>query len=113
MEFTPGWAVGWFFVPFANLVKPYQAVAEIYRASNPDADPDFWAVSEVPAYLRVWWVSYLASNIVRTLNSRVPEFPGRMVFAIVQVALGCLAAGMVVVLVRSIHRLQLRKAAVH
>ena len=39
MEFTPGWAVGWFFVPFANLYKPYQAMAEIYRASDPNADP--------------------------------------------------------------------------
>ena len=29
MEFTPGWAVGWFFVPFANLFKPYQVMAEI------------------------------------------------------------------------------------
>src|SRR5687768_18560933 len=22
LEFTPGWAVGWYFIPFANLVKP-------------------------------------------------------------------------------------------
>ena len=25
-EFTPGWAVGWWFIPFAYLVKPFQAV---------------------------------------------------------------------------------------
>jgi hypothetical protein len=57
MEFTPGWAVGWFFVPFANLFKPYQVVSEIYRASNPDADQDFWSLSETPSSLKLWWGS--------------------------------------------------------
>lgn len=29
LEFSPGWAVGWWFVPFANLVKPFQVVREL------------------------------------------------------------------------------------
>jgi hypothetical protein len=113
MEFTPGWAVGWFFVPFANLFKPYQVVGEIYRASNPDADPDFWSLSELPSFLKIWWGSYLAFNVVRNVNSRIQDTPGNQVFAFAEFALGCLAAMMVVVVVRSIHRLQLRKAALH
>src|ERR1700754_3506800 len=32
MRFSPGWAVGWFFVPIANLWKPYQAMKEIWQA---------------------------------------------------------------------------------
>lgn len=28
VEYTPGWAVGWFFVPLANLVIPYKIVHE-------------------------------------------------------------------------------------
>src|SRR4030095_8115621 len=35
LEFSPGWAVGWFFIPIANLVKPYQAVVEIWKGSDP------------------------------------------------------------------------------
>lgn len=30
MAHSPGWSVGWFFVPFANLVKPYYVLKEIY-----------------------------------------------------------------------------------
>jgi hypothetical protein len=30
MQFTPGWSVGWFFIPFANLVKPLAAVSELW-----------------------------------------------------------------------------------
>lgn len=30
---TPGWAVGWYFIPFANLFKPYQAMRETWNSS--------------------------------------------------------------------------------
>jgi len=33
MAHSPGWSVGWFFVPFANLVKPYFVLKEIYVAT--------------------------------------------------------------------------------
>ena len=33
MEFTPGWAAGWFFVPFANLVMPYRVAVELWKAA--------------------------------------------------------------------------------
>ena len=33
MDFTPGWSVGWYFIPIANLWKPYQAMKEIWKAS--------------------------------------------------------------------------------
>ncbi len=39
MRFTPGWSVGWFFVPLLSLWKPYQAMKEIWRASQ---DPHTW-----------------------------------------------------------------------
>ncbi len=57
LNFTPGWCVGWYCVPFANLVMPYRSMAEIWQASldglnwNPDA----------PApTLRIWWGLWLA-----------------------------------------------------
>lgn len=34
MFISPGWAVGWYFVPFANLFKPLQAMKEIWLESN-------------------------------------------------------------------------------
>ena len=109
LEFTPGWAVGWFFVPFANLYKPYQVVAEIYRASNPDSDPDYWKISEVPSFIPLWWVSYIAFNVVRNVNSRIPAGQGEGL-TVAEFALGCFSAAMVVVVVRSIDRLQRKKA---
>lgn len=113
-EFTPGWAVGWFFIPLANLFKPYQAVSEIYRASDPDADPDFWSVTPVPFYLPLWWGSWVAFNLIAGFNR--PLFgqlsttgPGSTA-VLVEGAVGALAAVLLVVVTRRIHRLQVEKA---
>jgi hypothetical protein len=38
MKFSPGWAVGWYFIPIANLWKPYQAMCEIWQASAAPAN---------------------------------------------------------------------------
>ena len=52
MHFTPGWAVGWYFVPIAWFWKPYQAMREIWRAS---VSPSDWRAVPVSTLLRWWW----------------------------------------------------------
>jgi len=42
MRFTPGWAVGWYFIPIFNLWKPYQAMKEIWKASAPSRGLHFF-----------------------------------------------------------------------
>ena len=42
LRFTPGWAVGWWFVPIASLWKPFEAVRELWKASDPDSDAVSW-----------------------------------------------------------------------
>jgi len=44
-DYTPGWAVGWYFVPLANLFKPFGAMRQIWNASHSggsDLDPLAW-----------------------------------------------------------------------
>ena len=38
MKFTPGWSVGWYFIPIFTLWKPYQAMKEIWKASHAPND---------------------------------------------------------------------------
>ena len=56
MQFTPGWAIGWYFVPIAWFWKPYQAMREIWRASRNPAD---WRGAPVSPLLRWWWVLWI------------------------------------------------------
>lgn len=62
LETSPPWAVGWYFIPFANLWKPYQALAEIARAAGRQA-------SDLP--MGLWWGLWLATSISGNVSFRL------------------------------------------
>lgn len=63
MEFSPGWAVGWHFVPFANFIKPYQVVREIWDVSHKGAAAGH-------ALVGWWWALCLASGLLGRIALR-------------------------------------------
>ncbi len=60
LENSPGWAVGWFAVPFMSLFKPLMAMSEIWRASH---DPQKWRSQAAPPLLAFWWTGWIASSL--------------------------------------------------
>src|SRR3989442_1773133 len=58
---TPGWAVGSFFVPVFNLWKPYQAMKELWQASQ---NPAAWQGVTRTALLPLWWTIWLLGNVL-------------------------------------------------
>jgi Domain of unknown function (DUF4328) len=68
MRFTPGWAVAWFFIPFLNLWKPYQAMREIWMAS---ASPANWHAQPVSLLLHAWWFLWVGSALLSQLSFRL------------------------------------------
>lgn len=65
LSITPGWNVGWFFVPIANLWRPFEGIKETWQASH---DPADWPMVPVPVLLRLWWGCWLAGNILSNLS---------------------------------------------
>jgi hypothetical protein len=63
MTYSPGWSVGWFFVPFANLVMPYLVVREIWKASTPDAG-EHWRQARVSPLFGSWWALSVARGMM-------------------------------------------------
>src|SRR5690606_28980720 len=59
MKISPGWAVGWYFIPIATLWKPYQAMKEIWQASHSPTD---WEKRDSGPFLAIWWVLWIVSN---------------------------------------------------
>ena len=56
----PGWAVGWYFIPFANLWKPFEAIKEIWNSSfSPALAPNAPATAAVG----FWWAAHVSNNI--------------------------------------------------
>ena len=61
MEFTPGWSIGFYFIPILALWKPYQAMKEIWKASH---NPQNWQLEKANLVLGIWWFSWIANSMV-------------------------------------------------
>ena len=64
-EFSPGWAIGWWFIPFANWVQPMRVISQAWRASDPSLPIDetlAWRTAKLSALVPVWWVGWLGGN---------------------------------------------------
>lgn len=104
----PTGAVLWWFVPFANLFKPYQAVADSWRrlATSPAG------LSTIT--LGAWWLLFLGGNILANAYARLPlpetveAFNGRETLNIVS-DMATVVAGLL--LIRIILELERRSVA--
>ena len=52
MQFSPGWAVGWNFIPLMNLFMPFRIMKEIWKTSK---DSENWESLETPSIIIWWW----------------------------------------------------------
>ncbi len=112
MSNTPGWAAGWFFVPFASLWKPYYAMKEIWQGSDPDPGAPALLV-RVPTLLPLWWWMFIVHNIANRAGSQINKFsegPSGLITAcwvnIVGSAVTIVAAVLAALVVRAVARRQ-------
>ncbi|MGI8812581.1 MAG: DUF4328 domain-containing protein [Pyrinomonadaceae bacterium] len=120
VEFSSGWAVGWWFIPFANLVKPFQVVREVWWDSAPDFDdePTFLSASlkSAPTIMGAWWGFWIASNIFENVAARIYDVGIDAatvgVIFVISGALSTIAAFLAIKVVRDITRRQERRKEV-
>jgi hypothetical protein len=120
LTFTPGWCVGWWFVPFASMVMPYQALKEIFRASAPTAnvgaDADVaWRTGTVPSTFLLWWGTYVTNGFVGlvavglSVSSALKHEPASATAGLllgISLFLSAMSAVSVIAIMRVIHRRQ-------
>ena len=71
LRYSAGWAVGAFFVPILNIMRPYQIFDEIWKASDPDAkDGLSWRSLSTSPYVYQWWAAFILTTIVQRLLSK-------------------------------------------
>ena len=67
IDTKPGWAVGWYFIPFANLWKPYGVMSDMWDGSHSNNDPDW----DAPKGMPFWWICWIVSNIASNVSNRM------------------------------------------
>ena len=71
LQISPGWCIGWWFIPFASLVMPYKAMSEIWRSSDPEArkiSTTEWTIRPVSGTIVAWWAFYLGAGVISMVN---------------------------------------------
>ena len=64
-RYSPGWAIGSWFVPIMNLFRPKQMVNDIWRAGGRDAS------DAQPGFLLLaWWLLWLLSSFIVNFAAR-------------------------------------------
>ncbi|HEX7745580.1 MAG TPA: DUF4328 domain-containing protein [Micromonosporaceae bacterium] len=120
-----GWAIGGWFIPFANLVIPYRVMADTARGSL--------AQSRTPGLVGVWWAAWLVYSLVGQALARldvarydalptdlagpadyqryVDYYRGALVPNLLTLLAGIVAAAALIVLVRRISTAQAQRIA--
>jgi hypothetical protein len=71
-DFSSGWVVGSWFVPFLNLIRPYEIVKYIRNMSDPETvSVGGYYESGGNIMLKAWWGFWIASNIVDRFFARI------------------------------------------
>ena len=108
---SPGWSVGWYFIPFALLWKPFKGLEEAWKVS---ADPARWESVQTPTLLRWWWGLWLVNNIVSNASARLSLQADTIGLVLLSnycdLASGMLTVPLVLVLVAVVRRLTLNQS---
>ncbi|MDQ6847006.1 MAG: DUF4328 domain-containing protein [Candidatus Dormibacteraeota bacterium] len=119
LQFSPRWAVGWWFIPFASLVRPEQVVEESWRATDltvRESTPDSRAGLRAPILVRVWWGSFVLFYVTAvvfavsgstTTISAIRDATNQAVFSRI---VGIVSAGLAIAVVLLLTARQERRA---
>ncbi|MFJ9685550.1 DUF4328 domain-containing protein [Streptomyces bacillaris] len=112
----PGWSVGGWFVPVANLWFPYRVATGIWDGSAvPGPEDSGPTASRAP--LRLWWAVWIASSLLDSFTARMEgsaETPEQTVEGLGLVAAAdafeIVSAVLAIVFVRTLTRMQVARA---
>lgn len=63
MSFSPGWSVGWWFIPLANLIQVPRVVGELRRLAQATEAGRTWQVNQGTGLVIIWWLLYVLGTV--------------------------------------------------
>lgn len=95
LERSPGWHIGSWFIPFANLVMPFQNMRDLWRKF----------VSERTALIGWWWATTLFTNVALRFGTAgsgetTSDFKNDVSLWLASTLVGLVSAGLAIVIVR-------------
>ena len=101
-RYSPGWSIGAWFIPLANLFIPVQIMQGLWRGSDPGPLPDDWRRGRRSALVGWWWASMIVSFLFgrwpadRSTLSGLRSADGRAIVGLLIASVGAVLALLVV-----------------
>lgn len=115
MKYSPGWSVGWFFVPVASIIMPGKVLQELWNASQYSSED--WSSKPSDRTVLLWWGLWGASSaleqrmFVKSLTAEtVNELYNAAIFTVVVDVLDIFLCLVSFILVGKISELQTNRA---
>ena len=69
---APGWAIGWFCIPIANLWMPFRAIKQCWNSSmhGPGA-----LARAAPGFFALWWAAWILADVLSGISYRLSSAP--------------------------------------
>ena len=116
VEISPFWTIGYYFIPFLNLWKPFGAICQIWRGSHSPKGGDYPSLAIVGWWWAFWLIGNFLSNISLRMSVRaglfgeeitnIPLFISTLYIDIVAAVLSVLSALFVLAIAKRIMRAQ-------
>jgi hypothetical protein len=111
LNVSPPWAIGWYFVPLANLYKPFQALNDAWCVS---LSPESWRAQDTPPVLRLWWGLWIVTSALDNASFRrqlrASDVGAQMATAGLDLISDVLWIGLCLVLIRIVRRLSAQQS---
>jgi hypothetical protein len=122
LRYSPGWAVGYYFIPILNLIRPYQVMREILRGSDPAQvaplrNPSHKTKMPSSAIVGWWWASFLLMQVANQAGRPFRDLMLSNPFVPIGISMACVlitlaAAILTIVLVLRVDARQSRRYAI-
>jgi hypothetical protein len=112
LRFSPGWSVGWWFVPLANLVMPFRAMRELSVKSSPAymrGDREMGAIPD--PLIAPWWIAFASLSLLGTVirgrgYESIEAILGNQYLHVIGDLVLCVAAMLAILVVRGVQARQ-------
>lgn len=68
-DYTPAWSVGYWFIPFLNIVRSIQVTSELWRRSE-QSNASLSVAGGTPPLVGAWWICWIVSNVISRIAAR-------------------------------------------
>jgi Domain of unknown function (DUF4328) len=115
-RFTPGWSIGSWFIPLANLVIPVLIAQDLWRGSSTDTrrGDSTWRTGRGSALVGCWWAAWVVSSLRFAYSGAnfhdsgsLDDIEASNTVALVGVVVLAIAAVLALFVVRALSRRQL------